>query len=79
MPILRAVIALGLFLALATSATAGPLEDADAADQRGDYASELALLEPLAEQGDASAQYFLGGMYDLGLGVPQDYVQAVAW
>jgi hypothetical protein len=27
----------------------------------------------------ASAQYFLGAMYEQGHGVPQDYTQALAW
>jgi len=35
--------------------------------------------KPLAEQGDASAQYNLGLMYDKGEGVPQDYKTAVKW
>jgi TPR repeat protein len=80
MPTLRrAVVALGLLLALATSATAGPLEDAQAADERGDYAIELTLLKPLAEQGNAAAQHNLGVIYDNGQGVPQDFAQAVKW
>ena len=32
-----------------------------------------------AEQGDAQAQYFLGGMFRDGLGVKQDDAQAVEW
>lgn len=32
-----------------------------------------------AEQGDAAAQYNLGGMYANGWGVPQDYAEAVRW
>ena len=47
---------------------AGPLEDANAAYNRGDYATALRLLRPLADQGDASAQYNLGVMYDNGQG-----------
>jgi TPR repeat protein len=37
------------------------------------------LLRPLAEQGDAVAQNYLGLMYERGQGVPQNYVQAVSW
>ena len=33
----------------------------------------------LAEQGDADAQYNLGSMYDIGLGVPQNDVRAYVW
>ena len=32
-----------------------------------------------AEQGDAGAQFNLGGMYDSGEGVPQDYKTAAKW
>ena len=32
-----------------------------------------------ADQGDASAQSYLGLMYELGKGVPQDYAEAVKW
>jgi Sel1 repeat len=32
-----------------------------------------------AEQGDAKAQYELGGMYYQGKGVPQDYIEALRW
>jgi TPR repeat protein len=34
---------------------------------------------PLAEQGDADAQYRLGVLYANGYGVPKDYVQARQW
>ena len=36
-------------------------------------------MDPLAEQGDAGAQYNLGLMYRNGQGVPQDYKTAVKW
>ena len=42
-------------------------------------ASELSELRTKAEQGDASAQFFLGGMYHSGEGVPEDSVTAYAW
>ena len=65
--------------AFAASATAGPLEDGEAAWSRGDYATALALLRPLADQGVAQAQATLGIMYDNGQGVPRDDSAAVAW
>ncbi len=46
---------------------------------RGDYATALKEWRPLAEQGDALAQYNLGVMYFMGRGVPQDDVQARMW
>jgi TPR repeat protein len=42
-------------------------------------AAALAQLRAAAQSGDANAQYWLGIMYDLGQGVPQDYAQALSW
>lgn len=44
-----------------------------------DYALTLNAARQAAEGGDALAQYRLGVMYGLGLGVPQDYAEAVKW
>ena len=49
------------------------------AAQSGDYATALPFFEPLAEQGDATAQFNLGIMYENGKGVPKDYKTAVKW
>jgi TPR repeat protein len=68
-----------LVLALFSAAAAGPLENGQAAYQKGDYAAALQILRPLAEQGNASAQTALGVIYEHGQGVPQDFVQAVIW
>jgi TPR repeat protein len=68
-----------LVLSFAESVAAGPLEDADAAVKRRDYATAVRLIRPLAEQGDASAQYTLGVFYDNGLGVPQDHIRSYMW
>lgn len=59
--------------------TAGDLEDGQKALQHGDYATTLARLRPLANAGNALAQYELGRMYEAGKGVPQDYAQAANW
>ena len=55
------------------TATAGPLEDGQAAYQKGDYATALKIYRPLAEQGNASAQTAIGVIYEHGQGVPQDF------
>jgi uncharacterized protein len=60
----------------------GPVEHADAgfaAFQRGDYATALRLLPPLADRGDARAQSNLGHMYYHGRGVRQDDPEALKW
>jgi hypothetical protein len=49
------------------------------AAQKGDFATALREWTPLAEQGNAGAQFNLGVMYDNGQGVPQDYKTAVKW
>jgi len=46
---------------------------------KGDYATALKEWRPLAEQGDAEAQYGLGVIYKHARGVPQDYEQALHW
>ena len=52
---------------------------ARAAFDRGDYATALRLLRPLANQGNAYAQSFLGFMYHNGQGVAQNYAEAMKW
>jgi TPR repeat protein len=49
------------------------------AAQSGDFVTALKEWTALAEQGDASAQYNLGQMYDKGQGVIQDYKEAMKW
>ena len=73
------LVALFLAVGLAGPVAAGPLEDANAAYNKGDYATALRLVRPLADQGNALAQSNLGFMYANGQGVPQDYVQAHKW
>ena len=49
------------------------------ATERGDYQTAFKLWLPLAEQGNAYAQFNLGNMYANGRGVKQDDVEAVKW
>ncbi len=69
---------------LASSLVAGPLaagqfEDGLAAQERGDYATAVQLWKPLAEQGNAIAQYNLAAMYAEAQGVPRDAAEALKW
>jgi hypothetical protein len=77
--IMAGLVALVLFLGLAAPVAAGPLEVGQAAYQRHDYATAIQLWRPLADRGDAEAQFRIGLMYVFGTGVPQDYVAAVNW
>jgi TPR repeat protein len=49
----------------------------EVAADRGDYATALAIWTPLADRGDAHAQYDVGLLYEAGHGVPLHYVDAV--
>ncbi len=75
---LIAVLCAGFTLGLTAPAWAG-WDEVMAAYQRGDYATVVRELRPLAEQGDAEAQYNLGVMYTNGQGVPQDDAEALQW
>jgi TPR repeat protein len=46
---------------------------------RGDFSTALREWQPLAEKGDASAQFSLGLSYENGDGVPVDYAKARQW
>jgi ATP-dependent protease ClpP protease subunit len=66
-------------LVLATHATAGPYEDGVAAYDQQQYATALKLWLPLAEQGNAAAQFNVAVLYEKGLGTASDVVEAARW
>lgn len=72
-------ILLSALLLLAGSAWAAPIDDAAAANARGDYAAELMITRPLAAKGEAWAQSRLGYAYQDGQGVPKNDAEAVKW
>ena len=57
----------------------GDLNEGFTAFNNGDFAKALKGWKPLAEQGDARAQFNLGLMYRKGQGVPQDYKATFKW
>src|SRR5688572_2186061 len=72
-----AALAAGSAAVTAQSGTA----DGVAALARGDYQRAAEILRPIAERDgavDPAAQFFLGSMYDAGLGVPMDRLRACA-
>ena len=76
----RMVLSVGIGLLLTVGTVwAGPLEDATAANKRGDYATALKTFQSLAAQGNAEAQNNLGELFAKGQGTPQDYSQARQW
>ena len=64
---------------LASPAWAALIDDASAANARGDYAAELRITRPLAATGEAWAQYKPGLMYGKGQDVPLDDFRAHMW
>ena len=74
-----ALLASCLGILLAVPVRASPLETGRAAYELGDYATAMAALVPLAEQGDAGAQHDLGLMYSLGRGVTKNQSEGIYW
>lgn len=50
-----------------------------AAFEAEDYTNAFRLLKPIADQGDAEAQCIVANMYQLGLGLERDVLEAVRW
>ena len=71
----------GMTLLLWLSAVPGwaGLEEGIQAHKNRDYATAAREWLPLAQQGDARAQFLLGTLYAQGYGVPQDYGAAAQW
>lgn len=72
--------AIGILLLLfASRAAAGPFEEGLLAYERGDYQSALGIWRPLAEKGDAAAQFNIGLLHDTGQGIAEDAGAAAHW
>lgn len=68
-----------LFLGSVGVSWSADYQKAIAAFKNGDWATALREWTPLAEQGNANAQTFLGLMYHKGEGVLEDYKAAAKW
>lgn len=77
---MRGIVVFAGFLLTAVmgNAQAGLAEGVEAIG-KGDFKAALVQLQPLAEQGNADAQFNLGLMYFNGTGVPQDDQLALKW
>jgi hypothetical protein len=74
---LRALLVVPLLLS-PVAAVAG-LKEGYAALMKKDYVTAANEYRPLAERGDAEAQYRIGRMYEFGNGYPMDKAQGIAW
>lgn len=63
----------------ASTVWAGDVEDAHAALDRKDYGTALAKFKIAALKNNAYAQLQIGSLYNEGLGVTRNYVEAVYW
>jgi hypothetical protein len=71
--------ALAIATLVGASAEAGPLEDGIDAYHEKAYVKAAELWRPLAEAGNAPAQYLLGSLYVEGNGVERDDATAFVW
>ena len=72
-------LVLAFLMTLYSPVAAQDFQKGLAAAQAGDFATALQEWKPLAEAGNADAQYNLGIMYNNGYGVPQDQKEATKW
>lgn len=76
---MKRLIALLALLLMAQPALAGQLAKGLSAYRFGHYDEAVALLKPLAVDGDPFAQFSMGVLYDDGLGVPRNFRLALLW
>ncbi len=77
MKVYKFIPILGMFILPACQQDEPPPTTGDTSDR---YSEFMADTMTKAEQGDASAQHSLGGMYEFGIGIiPQDYEEAIRW
>lgn len=56
-----------------------PFKEANSLYAAGKYTEAIEIWHPLAEQGNARAQYAMGAMYSQGKGVAENHQEAVKW
>jgi len=76
---LLVTLSLILFATLFASAKATNLDDAVEAMRSGDFAVAYCIMRPLADHGDADAQYNIGWMYLNGYGLRVNDTLALDW
>jgi protein-disulfide isomerase len=73
------VLSVLTFLIVSVVAARADLHAGRQAFEKGDYATALKELRPLADKGNPQAQMLLGKMYLSGRGVPRNVNQALQW
>ena len=72
-------LALAALLSVAALPASAGFKEGVAAYNRGDYRSAYRDFKPLAEQGDAYAQNYLGVMYGKGQGISRNDRESFGW
>jgi cell division septation protein DedD len=73
------LVAAALLLASTAPLSAQSVKAGIDAWQKADYATAVAIWRPLAEKGNADAEFNLGQAYRLGHGVPTNLAEAKTW
>jgi hypothetical protein len=55
------------------------VEKGSAAYAVGDYAKAISVLQPLADDGEPAAQFYIGEMYRFGRGFKKDEIRSAIW
>ena len=75
----QVTIILAFLITLSSPVAAQNFNMGRAAFEAGDYAAAKKILMPLANAGNADAQYNLGLMYEQGAGVTQSWAESAMW
>jgi len=73
------ILRIAVVLLMAATPLLADFNDGLVAYRKQDYATALRQWRPLAEQGNADAQYRVARLYHRGLGVARDDARAAAW
>ena len=76
---IRTLLAATGLLLIQGTASASDLLDGVVAYNSGEYERAYSLWAPLAQQGNARAQYNMAMLYSTGRGVPQSDTEAAKW
>ena len=76
---LHAYAFIAALAAFASASVQAGFDEGEIAFAKRDYHTAIAEWRPLAEAGDAEAQYKLGMMYRRGLGVAPDFRESAKW
>lgn len=76
-PLWIPVLAVSILLMVGSASAASGVDDGIRLFQQEKYVESAKILLPLAEAGDARAQFYMGVMYHDGVGVPRDFQKSV--